>query len=88
MKQKAYLCGEFATNGDSQELMSEPKFVITGRSTLTGCRDQLSRAMGEQEAHDRLDRELQNRKYHKHPAYTHLKVERLEAVQLTINWNE
>lgn len=87
MKQKAYLCGEFATNGNSKELMSEPKFVITGRSTLTGCRDQLSRPMGEQEARDRLDRELQNRKYHKHPAYTRLKVERLEAVQLTINWN-
>lgn len=68
--------------------MSEPKFVITGRSTLTGCRDQLSRSMGEQEARDRLDRELQNRKYHKHPAYTQLRVERLEAVQLTINWNE
>lgn len=68
--------------------MPKDKFIITGRSTLTGCRDQLSRAMGEQEAHDRLERELQNRKYHKHPAYTQLKVERLEAVQLTINWNE
>lgn len=88
MEEKAYLCGEFATNGNSKELMSEPKFVITGRSTLTGFRDQLSRPMEEQEAQDRLDRELQNRKYHKHPAYTRLKVERLEAVQLTINWNE
>lgn len=68
--------------------MAQDKWIITGRSTLTGCRDQLSRPMGEQEAHDRLERELQNRKYHTHPAYTRLKVERLEAVQLTINWNE
>lgn len=87
MKQKAYLCSEFATNGNSQEHMNEPKFVITGRNTLTGCRDQLSRAMGEQEVRDRLERELENRKYHKHPAYTRLKVERLEAVQLTIQFD-
>lgn len=66
--------------------MPQDKWIITGRNTLTGCRDQLSRPMGEQEAHDRLERELQNRKYHKHPAYTRLKVERLEAVQLTIQW--
>lgn len=67
--------------------MAQDKWIITGRSTLTGCRDQLSRAMGEQEAHDRLERELQNRMYHKHPAYTQLKVERLEAVQLTIQFD-
>ena len=67
--------------------MAVDKFIITGRNTLTGFRDQISRSMTEHEADERLERELANRKYQKHPAYTHLKKERLEAVQLTIKFD-
>ena len=67
--------------------MAVDKFIITGRNTLTGFRDQISRAMTEVEADARLERERENRKYQKHPAYTHLRKERLEAVQLTIQFN-
>lgn len=67
--------------------MNEPLFIITGKNRLTGQRDQLSRPMSEEEAVARLDRELSNRRLHKHPAYTHLQIERLDAVQLTINFD-
>jgi hypothetical protein len=68
--------------------MKEPLFIITGLSSLTGYRDQISRPMPEQMARERLQRELDNRKYQKHPAYKRLKLERYEAVQLTIKWEE
>lgn len=67
--------------------MAADKFIITGRNTLTGFRDQISRSMTEVEADARLERERENRKHQKHPAYTHLRKERLEAVQLTIQFN-
>lgn len=68
--------------------MNEPKFIITGINQLTHRREQLSRPMGEQEASERLQREIANRKYQRHAAHTRLKIERLEVVQLTINFNE
>lgn len=68
--------------------MKEPLFIITGLSNLTGYRDQISRPMPEQMARERLQRELDNRKYQKHPAYKRLKLERYEAVQLTIKWED
>ena len=39
-------------------------------------------------ARERLQRELDNRKYQKCPAYKRLKLERYEAVQLTIQWED
>lgn len=68
--------------------MKEPKFIITGINQLTRRREQLSRPMGEQEASERLQREIANRKYQRHAAHTRLKMERLDAVQLTITFNE
>lgn len=67
--------------------MAADKFIITGRNTLTGFRDQISRAMTEAEADSRLERERESRKLQKHPAYTHLRKERLEAVQLTLQFS-
>lgn len=64
------------------------KFIITGRSRLDGNRVQISRPMTHEEALARLDREVQNRKRQKYPAYTRLKVERLEAVQLCLNFDQ
>lgn len=68
--------------------MNEPKFIITGINQLTHLREQLSRPMSEQEASERLQREVANRKFQRHAAHTRLKMERLDAVQLTINFND
>ena len=68
--------------------MTKPLYIITGKNRMTGQRDQLSRPMDEYEAVARLDRELANRRLHKHPAYTHLQIERLEAIQQTINFEQ
>lgn len=57
--------------------MNEPKFIITGINQLTHRREQLSRPMGEQEASERLQREIANRKYQRQVAHTRLKIERL-----------
>lgn len=75
LKENAYLC-----------TMNKPQYVITGISRLTGEREEISRPMDEDEAQVRLDRELENRKRHKYPAYTRLRVERRLPVQLTINF--
>ena len=79
--------------GNSENLcnfvaMKEHQYVITGISTLTGFREEISRPMGEDEARVRLERELESRKRHRHPAYKRLRVERRLPVQLTINFNE
>lgn len=79
--------------GDSEKsrnfaAMNEPKFIITGINQLTHLREQLSRPMSEQEASERLQREVANRKFQRHAAHTRLKMERLDAVQLTINFND
>lgn len=68
--------------------MNEPKFIITGINRLTHRREQLSRPMNEQEASERLQREVANRKYQRHAAHIRLKMQRLDAVQLTFNFNE
>lgn len=68
--------------------MKQPKFIITGKNVLTGLRDQLSRPMSEQEAQERLERERQNRRYQHYQTHNLLKIERLEAVQLTIQFKD
>lgn len=66
--------------------MEQQKWIITGVNRLTHKREQLSRPMGEQEAAERLQREVANRRYQRYQPYVRLKVERLEAVQLTFNF--
>lgn len=66
--------------------MEGQKWIITGVNRLTRKREQLSRPMGEQEAAERLQREVANRRYQRYQPYVRLKVERLEAVQLTFNF--
>lgn len=68
--------------------MNEQRYVITGISTLTGDREEISRPMGKEEARARLERELESRKKQKHPAYKRLRVDLRLPVQLTINFNE
>ena len=66
--------------------MEERKWIITGVNRLTRKREQLSRPMSETEAVERLQREVANRRYQRYQPHVKLKVERLEAVQLTINF--
>ena len=68
--------------------MEHGKFIITGINKLTKQRDQLSRAMSENEANERLQREVAARKSQRYQPYTRLRVERLEAVQLKIQFND
>lgn len=51
-------------------------------------RDQLSRAMTKEEAQERLEREIASRRYQRYQPHTRLRVEHLEPVQLTFNFNE
>lgn len=68
--------------------MDGRRYIITGVSRLTGSRDQLSAPMGREAAEERLQREVANRKWQRYAAHTRLRVEALEAVQLTIRWDE
>lgn len=68
--------------------MKQPKYIITGINQLTRLREQLSRPMDEDLARERLQREIENRKYQRHPAHTRLKIERLDAVQLTFYFSD
>lgn len=66
--------------------MTGQTFIITGINKLTRMREQLSRPMPKEQAEQRLQREIANRKFQRYQTHTRLKVERLEAVQLTINF--
>lgn len=44
--------------------------------------------MDAQEAAERLQREVANRKYQRYQPHTRLKIERLEAVQLTLQFKD
>lgn len=68
--------------------MEAKKWIITGVNRLTHQREQLSRPMDEQEASERLQREVANRKYQRYQPHTRLKMERLEAVQLTLQFGD
>lgn len=68
--------------------MEVKKWIITGVNRLTHRREQLSRPMDEQEASERLHREVANRKFQRYQPYTRLRMERLEAVQLTLQFKD
>lgn len=68
--------------------MKLEKWIITGVNRLTHQREQLSRPMDEQEASERLQREVANRKFQRYQPHTRLRMERLEAVQLTLQFKD
>lgn len=68
--------------------MDARKWIITGFNKLSRKREQLSRPMKEQEASERLQREVANRKFQRYQAFTRLKMEHLDAVQLTLDFKE
>lgn len=64
------------------------KYIITAVNKLTGNREQISGPMLEEEASQRLQREIANRKFQRYKTHTGLKIEPYDAVQLTFNFNE
>lgn len=68
--------------------MDKRKFIITGINKLTGNREQISGPMLEEEASQRLQREIANRRFQRYKTHTGLKIEPYDAVQLTFNFNE
>lgn len=68
--------------------MEDKRFVITAINKLTGERVEISRAMSEDEAKERLAREMQSRRRQRYQAYTRLRVSRRLPVQLTFNFND
>lgn len=63
------------------------KFIITGINKLTGLRDQLTGPMDEETARQRLEREINNRRYQRYKPYSRLRIEHYDAVQLTLQFN-
>lgn len=68
--------------------MKQQAYIITGINKLTRKREQMSGPMAEEAANERLQREVANRKYQRYQTHIRLKVERLEAVQLTLKFEE
>lgn len=68
--------------------MEQGVFIITGINKLTRKREQMSGPMVEEAARIRLQREVANRKYQRYQTHERLKVERLEAVQLTLKFED
>lgn len=66
--------------------MERPKYIITGVNVLTRKREQISRPMDEDQALERLEREVANRKFQRYQPHKRLKIERLDAVQLKFNF--
>lgn len=68
--------------------MEDKRYVITAINKLTGERVEISRAMSEDEAKERLAREMQSRRRQRYQSYTRLRVDRRLPVQLTFNFND
>lgn len=66
--------------------MKPKQYIITGINQLTQKREQLSRPMGEEEARQRLEREIANRKLQRYAAHKRLRIEVYDSVQLTFNF--
>lgn len=66
----------------------EEKFYITGINRLTGSREPISRKMSGAEAEQRLEMELRVRRSSRRYPFTKLQIERVQPVQLTINFED
>jgi hypothetical protein len=62
-------------------------YIITGRSALTGERDQLTPPISGTMARDLLAKAESMRRHRRKLAYTDLRVERQDAVQLQITFS-
>lgn len=68
--------------------MKQPKYIITGINQLSGEREAISRPMERSEAMNRLEREIESRKFQRYKAHTRLRIDKVEPVQLTIQFEQ
>lgn len=68
--------------------MNDQIYVITAINKLTKQRVEISRPMSEDEAHERLAREMQSRRRQRYQPYSRLRVERRLPVQLLLNFSD
>ena len=64
------------------------QYVVTARNRLSGVREEISGPMSEEQARQRLEREIANRSRQRYQPYTWLRVERRLPVQLTLQFSE
>lgn len=64
------------------------QYVVTAVNRLSGVREEISGPMSEEQARQRLDREIANRSRQRYQPYTRLRVERRLPVQLTLQFSE
>lgn len=64
------------------------QYVITAVNMLTNHREEISRPMDREEAELRLKREIENRKYQRWKSHKRLRIEQVQPVQMTINFDE
>lgn len=68
--------------------MKDPGYIITGINTLTGEREAMSHAMPKNQAIDRLQREKINRRHQRYQAHKCLRIEMVQPVQTTLNFED
>ena len=64
------------------------QYVVTAVNRLTRVWEEISGPMSEDQARQRLEREIANRSRQRYQPYTRLRVERRLPVQLTLQFNE
>lgn len=64
------------------------EWVITAINCLTGKREEISRPMSREEAEERLQRELENRKRQRYQSYRSLRVSRRLPIQLLLKFED
>lgn len=68
--------------------MKQARYILTGISRLTGAREQISRPMAEEEARALLENKKRTRRHRAHTAYTRLRAERMQPIQLTLKFKD
>lgn len=68
--------------------MKDQEYVVTGVNRLTGYREEITRGMSYEEAQERLEREMQSRRYQRYMPHKCLRVEKRLPVQLTLQFHE
>lgn len=64
------------------------QYVVTACNRLSGVREEISGPMSEEQARQRLEREIANRSRQRYQPYTRLRVERRLPVQLILQFSE
>ena len=64
------------------------QYVVTAVNRLTRVWEEISGPMSEDQARQRLEREIANRSRQRYQPYRRLRVERRFPVQLTLQFNE